>query len=308
MEAVYLDSFDAEDPLAVLKVGERPEPGPRPGWELVRMRAASLNHHDVFSLRGVGLAAEKLPMILGCDLAGVDEAGNEVVVHAIVEGDLLSGTAQGAMAELVAVPKENLVPKPPALSFEEAACLPTAWLTAYKMLFDKAALRPGDTVLVQGAGGGLSTALIILGAAAGLRVWVCGREEEKRAFALSLGADAVFETGARLPERVDAVMDSVGASTWRHSLRCLEREGAMVVAGGTSGYVAEADVALIFSRHLRILGTSMGSLAELRRLLAFCASKGLRPPIDRTLPLAQAREGFAAMVAGELRGKIVLTS
>ncbi|MFT3866522.1 MAG: zinc-binding dehydrogenase [Solirubrobacterales bacterium] len=308
MRAVYLEAFDAEDPLAVLKVGERPEPEPRPGWELVQMRAASLNHHDVFSLRGVGLAAESLPMILGCDLAGLDEAGNEVVVHTMVAGNLLSGDAQGAMAELVAVPKANLLPKPAELSFEEASCLPTAWLTAYRMLFDKAALRPGETVLVQGAGGGLATALIMLGAAAGLRVWVCGREPEKRAFALSLGADAVFESGARLPERVDAVMDSVGAATWRHSLRCLKREGAMVVSGGTSGYVAEADVALIFSRHLRILGSSMGSLDELRRLLAFCASKGVTPPIDRVLPLAEARDGFAAMVAGELRGKVVLTN
>jgi NADPH:quinone reductase-like Zn-dependent oxidoreductase len=308
MRAVYLEAFDAQDPLAVLKVGERPEPEPRPGWELVRMRAASLNHHDVFSLRGVGLAAESLPMILGCDLAGLDEAGNEVVVHAMVEGNLLSGDAQGAMAELVAVPKANLLPKPPGLSFEEAACLPTAWLTAYRMLFDKAGLRPGDTVLVQGAGGGLSTALIMLASAAGVRVWVTGRGEEKRAFALRLGADAAFEPGARLPDRVDAVMDSVGAATWRHSLRCLRREGAMVVSGGTSGYTAEADVALIFSRHLRILGSSMGSLDELRRLLAFCAAEGVCPPIDRVLPLAEAREGFAAMVAGELRGKVVLTA
>jgi len=308
MRAVYLEAFDAEDPLAVLKVGERPEPEPRPGWELVRMRTASLNHHDVFSLRGVGLAAESLPMILGCDLAGLDEAGNEVVVHTMVEGNLLSGNAQGAMAELVAVPKANLLPKPPELSFEEAACLPTAWLTAYRMLFDKAGLRPGETVLVQGAGGGLSTALIMLASGAGVRVWVTGREEEKRAFALGLGADAAFEPGARLPDRVDAVMDSVGAATWRHSLRCLKREGAMVVSGGTSGYAAEADVALIFSRHLRILGSSMGTLDELRRLVAFCAAKGVHPPIDRVLPLADAREGFAAMVAGELRGKVVLTA
>jgi NADPH:quinone reductase-like Zn-dependent oxidoreductase len=307
MEAVYLEQFDAEDPMAVLRVGERPDPEPREGWQLVRMRAASLNHHDIFSLRGVGLAAENLPMILGCDLVGIDEAGNEVVAHTIVNGRLLSEIDQGAMSELVAVPTVNLLPKPAELSFEEASCLPTAWLTAYKMLFDKAQLRPGQTVLIQGAGGGLATALITLASAAGVRVWVCGREEEKREFALSLGADAVFESGARLPERVDAVMDSVGAATWRHSLRCLDFEGAMVVSGGTSGYVAEADVALIFARHLRILGSSMGTQDELRALLAFCAAKGIKPKIDRVLPLADAREGFAAMVAGELRGKVVLT-
>ncbi len=149
-------------------------------------------------------------MILGCDAAGVDEDGNEVVVHALVgdpdwAGDetldpkrsILSERYQGSLAEQVVVPRRNLLPKPADLSFEEAACLPTAWLTAYRMLFTNAAVKPGDRVLIQGAGGGVSTAAIALARAAGLVVWVTGRDEAKRARALELGAHEVFEPGAR---------------------------------------------------------------------------------------------------------------
>ena len=178
MLALTVSRADADDPLAALEVGERPDPEPREGWVPVRLRAASLNHHDVWSLRGVGLPADRLPMILGCDAAGIDEDGREVVVHAVIsdpawKGDetmdprrsLLSERHQGALAERVVVPARNVVPKPAELSFEEAACLPTAWLTAYRMLFTRAGLAPGATVLVQGAGGGVATAAIVLGAA-----------------------------------------------------------------------------------------------------------------------------------------------
>src|ERR687889_1384160 len=168
MFAVYADSFSSDDPLSGLVVGERPAPEAPDGWATVTVKAASLNHHDVFSLRGVGLREEALPMILGCDAAGYDEDGNEVVVHAVISdpawsGDetfdprrsLLSERYQGTFADKVAVPRANLVPKPESLSFEEAACLPTAWLTAYRMLFVTARAQPGHTVLVQGAGGGV---------------------------------------------------------------------------------------------------------------------------------------------------------
>src|SRR5262245_23555000 len=145
MLAVYADSISPDDPLAGLVVGERPEPDVPPGWTTVSIRAAALNHHDVWSLRGVGLPADRLPMILGCDAAGIDEGGNEVVVHSVIsdpewQGDetldpkrsLLSERYQGVFAERAAVPKRNVVPKPASLSFEQAACLPTAWLTAYR--------------------------------------------------------------------------------------------------------------------------------------------------------------------------------
>ena len=234
MFAVYAESFSSDEPLNGLVVGERPDPEVPDGWTTVTVKASSLNHHDLWSLRGVGLKEDALPMILGCDAAGLDEDGNEVVVHAVVSdpsytgGDetfdpkrsLLSERYQGTFADRVAVPKANVVPKPESLSFEEAACLPTAWLTAYRMLFTQGGLKAGDTVLVQGAGGGVATALITLARAGGLKVLATSRDEAKRSKALDLGAHEVFESGERLPVKVDAVMETVGRATWSHSIRC----------------------------------------------------------------------------------------
>ena len=185
MLAVYAASQDRANPLSGLVVGDRPAPEARPGWSVVTLRTAGLNHHDVWSLMGVGLSADKLPMILGCDGAGVDESGREVIVHSVVASDgwsgdetldpgrtLLSELHPGTLAEQVAVPTRNLVAKPEGMPWETAACLSTAWLTAYRMLFVNGGLTPGATVLVQGAGGGVATALIQLGSAAGLRMWV----------------------------------------------------------------------------------------------------------------------------------------
>src|ERR687885_927173 len=188
MLAAFVSEAAPKDPLSALEIGERPEPEAPDGWTTVQVEAVSLNHHDLFSLRGVGLPEERMPMILGTDAAGLDEDGNEVVVHGVVAspgwtGDetldpkrtLFSELHQGTQAEQVAVPRRNLVPKPAGLSFAEAACLPTAWLTAYRMLFVRSGLRPGQTVLVQGASGGVATALVRLGSAAGHRIWVTGR-------------------------------------------------------------------------------------------------------------------------------------
>jgi NADPH:quinone reductase-like Zn-dependent oxidoreductase len=318
MRAVYASATDRDDPLAGLEVGERPDPEPPDGWTTVQVRATSLNHHDLWSLRGVGLPEDRLPMILGCDAAGVDEDGADVIVHSVISGDdwrgdetldprrtLLSELHPGTFAERVAVPRRNLVPKPEALSFEEAACLPTAWLTAYRMLFTKADVQPGQTVLVQGAGGGVASAAIVLGRHAGLRVWVTSRDEAKRQRALELGAHAAFESGARLPERADAVLETVGEATWRHSLRALKQGGTIVVSGATSGGAPAAELQRVFFLQLRIVGSTMGTRDELERLARLCADAGIRPEIDRTLPLEQAREGFAAMAEGDLFGKIV---
>ena len=164
---------DPADPLAALEVRRVPRPDPPLRWSVVDVRAASLNPHDLWSLRGVGLSADRLPMVLGTDAAGVTADGQEVVVHAVIGAtghgvgpqetrSILSERYPGTLAEQVAVPTWNLVPKPPELTFVEAACLPTAWLTAYRMLFVGAGLRPGDRVLVQGAGGGVSTAAVQL--------------------------------------------------------------------------------------------------------------------------------------------------
>lgn len=321
MFAVYADSFSQDDPLAGLQVGERPEPDVPDGWTTVTVKAASLNHHDLFSLRGVGLREEALPMILGCDAAGHDEDGNEVVVHAVISepswtGDetfdprrsLLSERYQGTFADKVAVPRRNVVPKPASLSFEEAACLPTAWLTAYRMLFTRGELRAGETVLVQGAGGGVATAAIVLGRAAGLRVLVTSRDEAKRARALELGAHEAFESGARLPVKVDAVIETVGRATWSHSIRALRPGGRIVTSGTTSGpKLDDAELTRIFFLQLSVIGSTMGTRDELAGLVSMLDATGARPLIDRTLPMADAREGFAAMLGGEQFGKIVFT-
>jgi len=285
------------------------------------VKAAALNHHDVWSLRGVGLPEDKLPMILGCDAAGLDEDGNEVVVHAVISdpswlGDetldprrsLLSEVHPGTLAERVAVPRRNVVAKPASLSFEEAACLPTAWLTAYRMLFTQGGLKPGASVLVQGAGGGVATALISLASAAGLRTFATSRDETKRKRALELGATDVFETGARLPQRVDAVMETVGAATWSHSLKALRPGGTVVISGATSGPNPDkTELNRVFFLQLRVQGSTMGTRDELHSLVEMLDVTGTRPLIDRTLPLDQARDGFGAMIDGDVFGKVVFT-
>ena len=311
---------DAVDPLAGLDVGERPDPSPGDGWVLVAVRAAALNHHDVWTLRGVGVSADRLPVVLGCDAAGVGPDGDEVIVHAVIGdpdaggGDetldprrsLLSERHDGTFAQRVAVPKRNLVPKPAALTFEEAACLPTAYLTAYRMLFERSGAQPGATILVQGAGGGVATALIVLGHAAGYRVWATSRSAAKRDRAVELGADQAFESGARLPERVDVVMETVGQATWAHSVRSLRPGGRIVICGATSGDAPAAELTRIFFTQLSVAGSTMGTRDQLGRLARFCEQAGVRPVIDRVLPLDQARDGFAAMIDGNLFGKIVL--
>jgi NADPH:quinone reductase-like Zn-dependent oxidoreductase len=268
----------------------------------------------------VGLKQEQLPMILGCDAAGLDEDGNEVVAHSVINdpswhGDetldprrsLLSERYPGTFAEKVAIPTHNLIPKPKELSFEEAACLPTAWLTAYRMLFGRGKVPPGATILVQGASGGVATALTVLASAAGIRVWVTGRSEEKRAKALELGADQAFEPGARLPERVDAVMETTGQATWKHSIRALKPGGTIVISGATTGDAPPAELTRIFFLQLSVIGSTMGTREELERLLRLCVDKGVRPVIHSTLPLSQARDGFETMLGGDTAGKIVFT-
>lgn len=321
MFAVFAESLSPDDPLAGLRLGERPEPVAEDGWAVVTVKAAALNHHDIWSLRGTGLRTEQLPMILGCDAAGYDEDGNAVVVHSVIgdpdwRGDetldprrtLLSEHHQGTLADKVVVPRRNLVPKPESLSFEEAACLPTAWLTAYRMLFTQSGLKPGDSVLVQGAGGGVATALIVLARAAGLRVFVTSRDEAKRERARELGAHAALASGERLPHRVDAAMETVGRATWSHSIKSLRPGGTVVIAGATSGADPDsAELTRIFFQQLRVQGATMGTLRELGQLVNFLDVTGARPIIHQTMPMEQARDGFKAMLDGDVFGKIVFT-
>ncbi len=317
MLAAYAARLSPDSPLDALEVGERPEPVDRENWTTVEVRAASLNHHDLWSLRGVGLREEQLPMILGTDAAGVTPDGAEVIVHGVIGADghgvgprerrtLLSEKYPGTLARYVSVPTANLLPKPPELTFEEAACLGTAWLTAYRMLFTVAGLTPGQSVLVQGAGGGVASAAIRLGAAAGLDVTATSRSGVKRERALALGAHHAIEPGARIHARVDAVIESVGQATWAHSVRSLKPGGIIAVCGATSGDAPPAELTRVFFQELTVRGVTMGTRDELAALAAFCAHTDVRPVIDTTFPLTDAATGLARMAAGEQVGKIVI--
>lgn len=318
MRCVYASGFDAENPLSVLTIGDQPEPvHPADDWVTVEVRASALNHHDLWSLRGVGLTKEQLPMILGCDAAGVDDRGDEVVVHAVigdpVDGDetldakrhLLSEKHPGTLAERVAVPRRNLVPKPPGMSFTDAACLPTAWLTAYRMLTTRGGVTAGSAVLVQGAGGGVATAAIVLAVALGARVYATSRHAGKRDRAAELGATPV-EPGARLPERVDVVIETVGEATMDHSIKSTRPGGRIIVSGATSGYRAIVDLRRIFFLQQQLLGSTMGTRAELEALVGFVTDHGIKPVIDSVYGFTQAREAFERLASGDAFGKLVL--
>jgi NADPH:quinone reductase-like Zn-dependent oxidoreductase len=321
MHAIYANGISTDDPLSVLAIGEvEPKPTPE-DWVDVEVKAMSLNHHDIWALKGQALRAEQVPMILGTDAAGIGPDGSPVVVHAVIgdsaraEGDetldpkrsLLSEIYPGTFAERVRVPSRNLIPLPEGMDFAQAACLPTAYLTAYRMLATKSQTKPGDTVLIQGAGGGVATAAIVLAKAMGLRVWVTSRDAAKGEWARSIGADEAFEPGARLPDKVDAVIETVGEATWSHSLKSLRPGGVVVVSGATSGAMPPADLNRVFFLQLQIVGSTMGTATEFAQLVSLMRETKTSPVIDRTISMEDAREGFAAMISGELRGKVVMT-
>jgi NADPH:quinone reductase-like Zn-dependent oxidoreductase len=313
-------SQSATDPLAGLRLDDIPGPIPAPGWSRVRVVASSLNMHDLWTLRGVGHPADRLPIVLGCDAAGYDDDDREVIVHPVLgdadagDGDetldpdraLLSERHDGAFTEYLVVPTRNLVPKPPWLSFDEAACLPVAWTTAYRMLFTQARITAGDRVLVQGAGGGVASAAIKLAVAAGAVVYATSRSEDKRAEAVAWGARAAVPPGERLPERIDVVIETVGDATWAHSLKSLRPGGAVVIAGATSGMNPPADLGRIFYLQQRILGSTGATRGELVRLLRLLDATGTRPVIDRVIPLDEIHKGFQLMIDGRLTGKVVV--
>ncbi|HVB53955.1 MAG TPA: zinc-binding dehydrogenase [Candidatus Acidoferrales bacterium] len=345
MLAAFATAAGGPQPIENLTVGEREMPAPAPGAVRLRTRAASLNRHDLWTLSGVGTPAT-FPWTLGCDVAGTVDAygpetpdrvpvGTPVVAHAVITcgvcpaclgpdetscrkfAMLSEGSWEGTFGEYSVVPAINLFTLPADLSFEQAACLPTAYLTAYRMLFTKAALRPGDTVLIQGAGGGLSTAAEVLALAGGLRVIVASRDPAKRSAALARGVHHAVATGKEAAgevlgltagEGVDAVIESVGEATWATSLRVLRRGGVVVVAGATAGADPPADLRRVFWRQLRILGSTMGTWAEFSALLSTIRATGVRPLIDRTYPLAEAKAAFQQLESGEVTGKLVLVS
>jgi len=343
MRAAYAKAMGGEAPLDNLEVGELPRPEPGPGQALVRVEAASLNHHDLWTLRGQVGTPIIFPRILGCDGGGVVEAygpdrpagtpepGTPVVLYPVIpcghceaclgpdeslcrEFGMLSDKVDGTLGEYVVLPAASVLPRPAGLSAAEAASLGTTYLTAYRALFTRAGLRPGHSVLIQGASGGLSTAAIQLARAAGLRVYATSRDEAKRGRALEVGAHEALDTngagrailGLTDGRGVDCVVDSVGEPTWRESLRAVRSGGSVVVPGATGGGNPPADLNRVFWRQLSIIGSSMGTRAEMVALLRMVEATGLKPLLDETFPLGETRAAMERMERGEHAGKIIV--
>jgi NADPH:quinone reductase-like Zn-dependent oxidoreductase len=322
MFAVYAREANFNDPLAALALGERPEPMIPEGWVRVKISHASLNRHDIFTLRGITAQKKPIPypMVLGTDGTGTLDDGTEVVIYPVLgsaehRGDetldprwhVLSELVPGTMADYVAVPRQNAIPKPNGITSLHAALLGTAWLTAYRSLFTKAGVRPGQTVLVQGASGGMSTALIQMGRAAGVDVWVTTRSDHGATLAEKLGASRIFRSGERLPRPVDAVVDNIGAGSWSHSLHSVKRGGTVVINGVTTGHVAETDLLHIFVEQLDVQGSIMGTRAELIDMMDFVIRTGMTPEVGTVVPMTEAQREFAAMIEGRTQGKTVFT-
>jgi len=346
MRALYAAKLGGDMPLSNLELGDRPQPQPGPGEVRVRVLAATLNHHDYWTLRGVVGYPITPPRILGCDAAGIVESyggeapdgapseGSEVVVypvracgecHGCLSGDFMlcrtftmlsDGDREGSFADYVVVPASAVLPKPADLTFAQAAALGVTYLTAYRMLFNKARLRPGDSVLVQGASGGLSTAAIQLASRSGLHVIVSSRNADKLEYAKKIGARDVVLAGKDAAKAVikltggdgvDAVIESVGEPTWGTSLRAVRQGGTVVVAGATGGPNPPADLSRIFWRQITIAGSTMGSPSEFAELVRFVELTGIKPAVDAEYRLEDAAKAFERMAAGELMGKLALT-
>lgn len=319
MRAAVAASQHPDDPLRGLKLVERPEPQPRPGWTRIHVRGASLNPHDVWTLRGVGHPADRIPIVLGCDAAGVTDDGREVVVHPIIAdalrggGDqtldpqraLLSETIDGALADVLLVPDELVLPKPTGLDFVQAASLGVTWGTAFRMLFTRGRVGPGDRVLVQGGSGGVGSAAIALAAAAGAVVTATARSGAKRDYVASLGAHTVIAPGERVPERVDVVIETVGEATWAHSLRALRPGGAIVVAGATTGAMPPADLQRVFFQQLSVIGSTGCTRSEFEAMLRFVASAGLTPRVE-AIAFDEIPDGYRRLIAGDVLGKLAV--
>lgn len=325
MLAVYCARPDPADPLAAAVVGDRRQPVAADGWTTVRMLSASLNMREITVLAGRASAWQRYPMILGSDGCGVLDDGTEVVVHSSVSSPgwqgpesldprrtVLSEQYQGTFAEIASVPCRNALPKPPELSTVDAACLSTAWLTAYRMLFVTAAVEPGHTVLVHGRRrfGSIASAAIALAHAAGVRVWAVG-EPGDRDLALRLGAAAFFAGPQDLPAPVDAVLDaSISASGWLDSAGALCPNGAIVCAGhrdssDPGAARLGAGVRDFIFREVRLLGSGMGTAEDLARLMSFLVRTGLRPGVAEVLDIRDVKRGMRAMLSGNTIGKIV---
>jgi NADPH:quinone reductase-like Zn-dependent oxidoreductase len=321
MLAVYANRADEENPLQALKIGRIPLPPVPDGWVRVKISAAALNYHDVLTLQGVGTHPLHYPRILGCEGCGYLKDGTPVILYPVMcstdylgeetldpSRHVFHEITDGTLAEYVVAPSRNIILLPFQLDPIDGAVLGIAWLTAYRMIFTKANMRPGQTMLVQGSSGGVSTALIQLGAAAGLRVWCTGRSPEKRDLARQLGAEQTFEPGATLPHQVDAVFDTSGNATWSHSMASVKLGGSIVTCGAHGGFHVSLDLLRVFNDQISIHGVYAGTLQEFKDLIQFVIAKSIKPRIGTTLPLSRGDEGLKALYTGSTNGKIVLVA
>src|SRR5215218_816457 len=327
----------------VLEQTHAPEPEIKAHEVLVEVRACALNHLDVWARRGLPGIEIPMPHILGNDIAGVvreagelvtwARAGDEVMLqpgvscgHCIdclrgqdnqcAEYDILGYRRDGGYAELVAAPGVNVIPKPQNLSWEEAAALPLVTVTAWHMLVTRASVQPGEDVLVHAAGSGVGSVAIQIAKLRGARVITTASSDEKLAKARELGADETINYSRddwpkevkRLTGRrgVDVVVEHTGAATWPGSIASLKNNGRLVTCGATSGFDARTDLRQIFYRHLTLLGSFMGSKAELLEAMKFVAQGKIRAVVDRVFPLSEAYQSHELMENRGQFGKIVL--
>lgn len=318
-----------------LRYDEMPTPRPGPGEILVQLKAAALNHRDVWIRMGMQMA-DRLPLIPGSDGAGLVaevgqgtdhlKVGEAVVINPSLNwGDredrpslsfkILGGPDPGTYAEYVVVPVENVFPKPSPLSFDEAAAVPLASLTAWRAVITRGQVRPGERVVVLGIGGGVATFALQIARAAGAMVIVTSSSEAKLERARSLGADLAINYTSEDWEKIilertgggaDVVIDSVGKETWGKALRALRPGGRLVSFGATTGRTTEVDIRHVFWNQISILGTTMGSSREFAAMLHLYEAGRLKPVVDSVFPLREAPAAHRRMDAGQQFGKIVL--
>jgi NADPH:quinone reductase-like Zn-dependent oxidoreductase len=340
MKAIYFETHGGPE---VLKLGERPAPPIRPGMVRIDVRAASLNHIDLFMRRGLPGVKIALPHIPGCDAAGVvSELGDGVTgltvgrrvlmnpsiscgtcefcqrgdVSMCVRYALVGEHTSGTCCEQIVLPAQNVIPFPDSMSFEDAASLPLVFVTAWRMLITRGRLRAAEDVLIHGASAGVGIACIQVAKSAGARVFAVASTDEKLDLCRSLGADILIHSGREdVPRRVreltgrrgvDVVVDYVGKATWQQSLQCLSRGGRLVTCGATTGYNPEEDLRHIFYRQLEVIGSTMGSLNELMAPLKLVFEGRMRPVVSAVYDLADTAEAHRVMEARKSLGKIVI--
>lgn len=316
-------------------VDDHPMPRIGEGDVLLRVKAASLNYHDVFTRRGMPGIKLDLPVVPGLDLAGeiVETgpgvgawlAGERVLVDPLnrVEGGLMGETTDGGLQEFAKVRAHQLIRIPDGVSFEQAASLPVAYGTAHRMLFTNGQIKAGDKVLVLGASGGVGTGTVLLAKLAGAQVIACTSSEAKLARLKAIGADAVIDYASTAFEKevfarfgkphrrtyeggVDVVVNFTGGDTWVPSLRALKRGGKLLTCGATAGFAPTEDLRFIWTFELKILGSNSWARADLETLLSLIADGKLKPVIDTVLPLAQAREALRLIEEREVIGKVIV--